>query len=448
MSSTTLLGASPKVQEFSAIERETMSRVMWRLMPILMIGYFCAYLDRVNTGFAGVTMTKALGFSSTVFGLGAGIFFVGYFLFEIPSNLIMNRLGARRWIARILVTWAFISASTAFVTGPRTFYGIRFLLGLGEAGFFPGVILYMTWWFPSYYRARMVGWFMTAIPISIMLGSLVSGPILGLDGLMGLQGWQWLFLIEAVPPVILGIVVMFYLTDRPSEAKWLTPEQRQWLTQRIESEQQRREAVRRYGLGDALRSPRVWGLTIVYFGQNVAGYGLVMFLPQIVHKFGVGNTEVGLISAVPFVFAPVFMVYWSLRSDRTGDRTKHVAIAAVMTSVGLGLCLVSGNPVFMMAALVLAQMGQSAIAPTFWPLPTAMLTGTAAAGGIAMINAVGNLGGFLGPYLMGLIQDATGSFPLGLATLAMGTVVSAAVVAVLGHNRQLEYFPSNVEQKA
>jgi MFS transporter, ACS family, tartrate transporter len=448
MSSTTLSGASQKIQEVSAIERETMSRVMWRLMPILMVGYFCAYLDRVNTGFAGLTMTKALGFSSTVFGLGGGIFFIGYLLFEIPSNLLMNRVGARRWIARILVTWALVSAMTAFVTGSSSFYGVRFVLGLAEAGFFPGVILYMTWWFPSHYRARMVSWFMMAIPISNILGSLVSSPILSMNGFLGLQGWQWLFLIEAVPPIILGIVVMFYLTDRPSEAKWLTPAQRQWLTQRIESEQKQREAVRHYGLGEALRSPRVWGLTVGYFGQSMAGYGLVMFLPQIVHKFGVRVSEVGLITAIPYVFATVFMVWWSMRSDRTGDRVKHFVIASVMTSMGLVLCLVSDNPLFMLAALIFAQMGLSSIAPTFWPLPTAMLTGTAAAGGIALINAVGNLGGFFGPYFMGFVQDATGSFQLGLLALAMSTLVSAGVVVALGHNRQLERIRSSVEQDA
>ena len=321
-----------------------MSRVMWRLMPILMVGYFCAYLDRVNTGFAGLTMTKALGFSSTVFGFGGGIFFIGYFLFEIPSNLLMNRVGARRWIARILVTWALVSAMTAFVTGPSSFFGIRFVLGLAEAGFFPGVILYLTWWFPSYYRARMVGWFMTAIPISNILGSLVSSPILSMNGFLGFQGWQWLFLIEAVPPIILGVVVMFYLTDRPSEAKWLTPAQRQWLTQRIEAEQKQREAVRHYGLGDALRSLRVWGLTAGYFGQSMAGYGLVMFLPQIVHKFGVRVSEVGLITAIPYVFSATFMVWWSMRSDRTGERVKHFVIASVMASTGLVLCLVLRQP--------------------------------------------------------------------------------------------------------
>jgi MFS transporter, ACS family, tartrate transporter len=448
MSAKLALHEAPIYQEDHAIEHATMSRVMWRLMPILMVGYFCAYLDRVNTGFAGLTMTKALGFSSTVFGLGGGIFFISYFLFEVPSNLIMNRVGARRWIARILLTWAVISALTAFVTGPMTFFGVRFALGIAEAGFFPGVILYMTWWFPSYYRARMVSWFMAAIPISTILGSLVSSAILGMDGLLGLQGWQWLFLLEALPPVILAIVVIFYLTDRPSEARWLTPEQRQWLMQRIESEQKQRESVRRYRLMDALRSPRVWGLTAGYFGQNMAGYGLVIFLPQIVHQFGVSVGQVGLITAIPYVFAAVFMVYWSLHSDRTGDRVKHVVVASVMTSVGLALCLVFHNPFLTMAALILAQMGQSAIAPTFWPLPTAMLTGTAAAGGIALINAVGNLGGFFGPFLMGVIRDATGSFPLGLLTLAMGTIISAIVVAFLGHNRHLERIPPSAERNA
>jgi MFS family permease len=425
----------------SALERQTMAKVTRRLIPLLMVCYFTAYLDRVNVGFAALTMNKALGFSAAVFGLGSGIFFVGYFLFEIPSNLILARVGARRWIARILVTWGIISGLTAFVWGEWSFYGIRFVLGLAEAGFYPGIILYLTWWFPSYYRSRIIGIFMTAIPISVILGSIVSSQLLRLDGWLGLQGWQWLFLLEAVPPIILGVVVAVYLTDGPAQAKWLRPDQQQWLTERLAAERVQRESIHHYALGETLLNPRVWMLTLVYFGQNVSGYGFVLFLPQIVSKFGASVGLVGLITAIPYVFGALAMVAWGWHSDRTGERNKHAAAACLLAFAGLAVCVFIDDPVVMMVALVLAQMGQSSIAPTFWTLPTAMLSGTAAAGGIAMINAVGNLGGFLGPYLVGLIKDATGSFSLGLLGISMGALAGAVVLLALGHDRRLEQAP-------
>jgi ACS family tartrate transporter-like MFS transporter len=420
------------------IERETMRHVTKRLIPLLMICYFVGYLDRVNVSFASLTMNRDLHLSPAVFGFGGGIFFLGYFLFEVPSNLMLERVGARRWIARILVTWGLISACTSAVRGEWSFYGIRFLLGLAEAGFYPGIILYLTWWFPSYYRSRIIGLFMTAIPISVVLGSIVSGWILSLDQFAGLAGWQWLFILEGGPAVILGIIVYFFLTDQPEGAHWLVPEQRVWLAKRIADERAARETVHHYALGETFRNGRVWALTLVYFGQNVSGYGLVIFLPQIIKRFGVSDVQTGLLNAIPFAFAAVAMVLWGLHSDRTGERNMHCAAACFVNFVGLAVCVMLNNPFALMVAIIVSQMGQSAIAPTFWALPTAMLSGTAAAGGIALINAVGNLGGFAGPYAMGLIRGYTGSFSLGLLAISSGALVAGIVVLVLGHDRRLE----------
>jgi ACS family tartrate transporter-like MFS transporter len=418
------------------IEKETMRRVARRLIPLLMAGYFAAYLDRVNVGFAGLTMNKSLGLSAEIFGIGSGIFFLGYFLFEVPSNLIMSKVGARRWIARILLTWGVISGATAFVTGTWSFLGIRFLLGLAEAGFYPGIILYLTWWFPSNYRSRIIGIFMTAIPISIVSGSLISSQILRLGAWGGLDGWQWLFILEAIPALVLGVVVMVYLTDTPEQATWLEPRQRDWLVNRLAEERSEKEAVRNYSFGETMLNPRVWLLTLVYFGQNVSGYGLVIFLPQIVGRFGVGVGWNGVISALPFAAAAVAMVWWGTHADRRGEHRLHTAAACFLNFAGLAACVVLDNPIPMMIAIILSQMGQSAIAPTFWALPTAMLTGTAAAGGIALINSVGNLGGFLGPFMMGAIKDATGSFTIGLLSIAMGTLVATVVLLLMGPERQ------------
>jgi Major Facilitator Superfamily len=279
-SATTEMGSSA----LDLLEQETIARVKWRLIPLLFICYYAAYLDRVNVGFAALHMNKALGLTAAAFGLGGGIFFVGYFLAEIPSNLILERIGARVWIARILLTWGVISALTAFVWNDWSFYVIRFLLGIAEAGYYPGIILYLTWWFPSAYRSRMIALFMTAIPVAVITGSWASGFILGMDGIWGLAGWEWLFIIEAMPAIILGVVVYFYLTDRPEQTHWLTEPQRTWLSGRLAAERAQRERIRHFALGETLRNPRVWALTLVYFGQNVTGYGFVLFLPQIVKE--------------------------------------------------------------------------------------------------------------------------------------------------------------------
>jgi MFS transporter, ACS family, tartrate transporter len=426
------------------LERQTMSRVARRLLPLLMACYFVAYLDRVNVGFASLTMNKALGFTSAVYGFGGGIFFLGYFIFEVPSNVLLSKVGARVWIARILITWGIISACTAFIAGPVSFYSVRFLLGIAEAGFFPGIILYLTWWFPSYYRSRIVGVFMAAIPISNILGSLVSGFLLDLDGWHGIAGWQWLFIMEAAPAVILGVVFWLYMTDWPSQASWLMPAQRDWLIARLAAEQSQREAIRHYSLKQALLDKRVLLLSLVYFGGTFAGYGIVLFQPQIVHRLAAGFGMTGIINAIPYVFAAGAMVLWGRHSDHTGERPRHVAIAYAVGAAGLIATALMTDPVLTMVTLVVAAMGQSSTGPTFWSLPTAMLSGTAAAGGIALINALGNLGGFFGPYLFGLIKDASdGSFTFGLMALALGPILSALVVLALGHDRRLEHIPAH-----
>jgi MFS transporter, ACS family, tartrate transporter len=428
--------------EITDLERQTMTRVARRLLPLLMACYFVAYLDRVNVGFASLTMNKDLGFTSAVYGFGGGIFFLGYFIFEVPSNILLSKVGARVWIARILITWGIISACTAFIVGPVSFYSVRFLLGIAEAGFFPGIILYLTWWFPSYYRSRIVGVFMAAIPISNILGSLVSGFLLDLDGWLGIAGWQWLFIMEAAPAIILGVVFWLYMTDWPSQASWLMQAQRDWLIARLNAERSQREAIRHYSLKDVLLDKRVLLLSLVYFGGTFAGYGIVLFQPQIVHRLAAGFGTTGIINAIPYVFAAGAMVLWGRHSDHTGERPRHVAVAYAVGAAGLIATALMTDPVLTMVTLVIAAMGQSSTGPTFWSLPTAMLSGTAAAGGIALINALGNLGGFFGPYLFGLIKDASGgSFTFGLMALALGPLVSASIVLALGHDRRLEHIP-------
>src|SRR6202046_2801381 len=334
--------------EITDLERQTVARVSRRLLPLLMACYFVAYLDRVNVGFASLTMNKALGFSAAVYGFGAGIFFLGYFIFEVPSNVLLSKVGARRWIARILVTWGIISACTALVSGPVSFYSVRFLLGIAEAGFFPGIILYLTWWFPSYYRSRIVGIFMAAIPLSNILGSLVSGVLLDLDGWLGFAGWQWLFILEAAPAVVLGVAFWIYMTDWPADAHWLEPVQRSWLIARLDREPSRREAIRHYSLMQALLDKPVLLRSLVYFGGTFAGYGIVLFQPQIVHRLAEGFGMTGVINAIPYAFAAVAMILWGRHSDHTGERPRHVAIAYSVGAIGVVATALMTDPVLTM----------------------------------------------------------------------------------------------------
>jgi len=423
------------------LETRTIARVTMRLVPFLIVCYFVAYLDRVNVGFAALTMNKDLGISATAYGFGAGIFFLSYFIFEVPSNLFLERFGARKWIARIMLSWGILSGATAFVTGETSFFVVRFLLGIAEAGFFPGIIFYLTLWFPAAYRARIIGYFMAAIPLSSVLGAPVSGYLLGLDGSMGLKGWQWLFIIEAMPAVILAFVVFFYLTDRPSEARWLPADQRTWLATRLNLEERQREAAQQYSVREALLNPKVLALSLVYFGAVACNYGIGFFLPQIVKGFGLTNLQTGFVTAIPYIVGVFAIIYWGRRSDRMKERKGHAAFALAIATVCIAASTFLPDPTMKMIALSLAAFGVFGCLPVFWTLPTAFLSGAAAAGGIAIINAIGNLSGFVGPYLVGYIKDRTGGFEGGLLCLAAFGFIAMVIVLVLNHDSTLEQVP-------
>jgi MFS transporter, ACS family, tartrate transporter len=420
------------------LEDRTIAKVSARLVPFLIVCFFVAYLDRVNVSFAALTMNKDLGLSASAFGFGAGIFFLAYFLFEVPSNLFLARVGARRWIARIMFTWGVLSGGMALVGGERSFYVLRLLLGAAEAGFFPGVIFYLTLWFPAVYRARIVGYFMAAIPLSTVIGAPVSGLLLGLDGFMGVKGWQWLFILEAAPALILSVVVFFFLTDRPADAMWLQPEEREWLVGRLEQERRQREMVRRYTVAQALLNPKVLALSLVYFGAVATNYGLSFFLPQIVKAFGVSNLQAGLVAALPYAVGLVSIVFWGRRSDRKLERRFHLAFPLFVASAGIAISTALSDPTLKMAALSVAGFGIFGCLPVFWTFPAAFLTGSAAAGGIALINSIGNLAGFVGPYAVGRIKDVTGSYTGGLLSLSAVGLVAMVVVLAFRRDHALE----------
>ena len=434
-----------------AIETTTIRKVMWRLMPFLFVCYFVAYLDRVNVGFAKLQMNAALGLSETAYGLGAGLFFISYFLLEVPSNLALDKFGARLWIARIMVSWGIISGMFAFI-GPIAamtglsnewvFYILRFLLGAAEAGFFPGIIFYLTLWFPSVYRARVVALFMLAIPFSSIVGAPVSGALLNLTG-GGLDGWQWLFIIEAIPSILMAAGVVFYLTDRPIQAKWLSAEERSWLQGRLDAEHEHKQSAEHISISRALSDPRVLACAFVYFCLNAASYGVSFFLPTIVKGFGVTNFQAGLLAALPFVFGAIGMVLLGRSSDRTLKRREHVCFAMVVAAVGVAAAGLVSSPVLVLGLLCLSQIGVSATPPLLWPIPSAFLTGTSAAAGIAAINAIGNLSGFAGPYMMGYLRDATGDFTAGLLVLGGVTLVGGIVAMTLKVNSRLETAAAN-----
>jgi len=416
-----------------------------RFLPLLIVCYFVAYLDRVNVSFAALTMKPDLGLSATAYGFGAGIFFLAYFLFEVPSNLLLVRYGARTWIARIMFSWGVLSGAMAFVSGETSFYVIRLLLGVAEAGFFPGIIFFLTLWFPAAYRARIIGYFMAAIPISTVVGAPASGLLLGLDGLLGLKGWQWLFIIEAVPAVILSVVVYFYLTDRPADATWLDVEERTWLVSRLDQEQKQRETRHNYGLMEALLNPKVLALGVVYFGVVATNYGLTFFLPQMVQEFGMSNVKIGLVSALPYFVGTVSIVLWGRRSDRKLERRFHLAFPLLVAAAATAAAAALDDPALKMIAFCIAGFGIFGSMPVFWTLPTAFLSGPAAAGGIAMINSIGNLAGFAAPYAMGWIRDTTGSYAGGLLSLAASGLIAMIIVLALGHDRALERVPNAID---
>jgi ACS family tartrate transporter-like MFS transporter len=410
--------------------RATLAKVSWRLLPFLLLLYIVAWLDRVNVGFAALQMNRDLGFSASVYGFGAGVFFIGYALFEIPSNLVLVRVGARLWIARIMITWGLLSIAMLFVSGPTSFYVLRFLLGVAEAGFLPGIIYYLGHWYPATERARAVSWFMLAIPLSTVIGGPLAGIILTLNGWHGLTGWQWLFLLEGIPAVLLGFVVLRYLTDEPAQAAWLAPEQRRWLGERMRAEHTAAHERHGIGLRAALVHPTVWKLGVIIFACQCGSYGLTLWIPQIVRGLsGLSDLQVGMISAIPYTAAAIGMILIGASSDRSGERLLHIAIPSAIAALGFVASAYFTSPVPGMLALTVAAVGDLSTRGPFWALPTRFLVGTAAAGGIALINTLGSLGGFVGPYAVGLIRDLTGGFAGGLVFLAL-LLLAAAVAAV------------------
>jgi MFS family permease len=430
-------------------------RVVWRLMPLLGLLYFINYLDRVNIGFAGPNgMNAELGMTATVFGLASGIFFVGYLLLEVPSNLALHRFGARRWITRILVSWGIVASVMAFAPNATVLIVLRFLLGVAEAGFFPGIILYLTFWFPAEYRARAVGWFMVAVPISTAVGSTVSALIISVgDGLFGLSGWRVMFLLEGIPAILLGIVTFFALTDRPEQAKWLSEDERTWLSRRLAAESAEVEAADHWTLRRALTAPRILVLAFVYFGVTYGLYALGFFLPTIVsgfeQQFGtkLGIVEKGLVTSVPYAVAAIGMVLWSRAADRSAARTDGgflagesgrrwwLALPMILGGIAIPIALYQSNPFWTMAAVTVCAVGTCSALPTFWPLPSQFLTGAAAAGGIALINSLGNLSGFVAPYVTGGLADLTGSQRAGLWVVGLVTILAAVLALVVGRTR-------------
>ncbi len=403
-----------------------LAKVRRRLIPFLFLLYIVAYLDRINVGFAALQMNKALGFSSTVYGFGAGIFFLSYVLFEIPSNMILARVGARLWIARIMITWGVVSSAMMFVRSANGFYTLRFLLGLAEAGFFPGLIFYLTRWFPARERAKTIAAFMTATLIAGVIGGPISGALLSLHGAGGLDGWQWLFLLEGIPSIVLGFVVLKVMADRPEEARWLTEPEREALVTCLRDEA---VAVRHETTSGALSNRRTWLLAIVYFTIPVTLYGIGFFLPQML-KTASGSSDfiVGLLSAVPYSAGAIAMVIVGRHSDRTGERRWHVMVPALVSAAGLALSTASTGPIWTVVTLSIAMLGLASMFGPFWALTTSTMGGVGAAASIALVNSVGNTGGFVGPYLLGAINDATHSFAMGLLAIAVMLATGASLV--------------------
>ncbi len=416
----------------ASVEQRTLRRITWRIVPFIMLLYFIAFIDRVNIGFAALTMNKDIGLSASAYGFGAGIFFLGYFLFEVPSNLILEKVGARLWIARVMITWGLISAGMSLVRGPISFYVLRFLLGAAEAGFFPGIILYLSYWFPARHRAGVTALFMAAAPVSTALGSPVSASLLEMNGVLGFKGWQWLFLLEAIPAFVLGVVVLFYMTDRPALARWLPEDERTWLVRAMDAEIATRSGHASHSPWRGLLDPRVLALSLVYFGTSAGLYTLGIWSPQIIKQLGVSSMTVGFLNAIPPTVSVLAMVIWARHSDRSGERSWHVVLPCLVASGGLVMAGATGAALAsVILALTLVNIGISSAKPPLWSMPTLFLSGPAAAAGIATINSIGNLGGFVGPSMIGWIKQTTGSFRGGLYLVAGFLIVSAAVTLVL-----------------
>jgi MFS transporter, ACS family, tartrate transporter len=419
-----------------SLEAATMRRVIWRILPFLMVCYFIAYVDRVNAGFAALQMNKDLGLTAAMFGLGGGLFYIAYIIFEIPSNLALEKVGARLWIARIMISWGLVGIATAFITGPYTFYLGRFLLGAAEAGFFPGVILYLTYWFPTEYRGRIVATFMVAIPLSSFIGSPLSGALLQMDGILQLRGWQWLFIMEAIPAVILGFMTLVVLPNGPANAKWLTAEQREWLSARLASEKGRAKPVGHMSLWQILTNKYVLVLALIYCGSSATSNALSLWQPQILKSFGLSDFETGMLNAIPFGIASLFMILWGRRADKSGERVWNTSLPLALTSLCLAATLVTSSLTLTMILLSLILIGNYAVKGPFWALATDWLSASTAAAGIAAINTLSHIGTSGATALLGIIKDSTGSFPMALLPLTLLTATGSIAVLVISRVQQ------------
>jgi MFS transporter, ACS family, tartrate transporter len=415
-----------------AIEKSAMRKIYLRLLPFAIFSYFLAYIDRINVSFAGLTMQGDLQMSAAAFGFAAGTFYWGYFIFEVPSNVIMEKVGARLWIARIMITWGIFAGVTAFVTGSTSFAVVRFLLGVAEAGFFPGILLYFTYWFPSHHHARIVSGFLIGLPIAVAAGAPVSTGILSLDGLFGLRGWQIMYIAEAIPTILIGVATFFVLTDRPQQAKFLTLEEKTWLANKLAAERRAKEAVKTFGMWQSMFDPKVLLLSLNYFGIVVASLGLLIFIPQIIKSIGAGssNMTVGWLTMIPYICGGIALVVWGRVSDRMHERRWNLLAACLVSAIGLFIAGYAMGTWWSLVGMSIAAMGFYGSKGPFWAMPPMFLTGTAAAASIAWINSIGNLGGFFGPWYVGFMKDLTGSYAGGLYGLAL-LCLGAAIICAL-----------------
>jgi MFS transporter, ACS family, tartrate transporter len=412
------------------IEQRTLRKVYWRLLPLALVAYFMCYLDRINVGFAALTMNKDIGLDAATYGMAAGVFFWGYFLFEVPSNMVLEKVGARLWIARIMVSWGILSGATAFVTGPWSFLTVRFLLGLAEAGLYPGIVLFFTYWFPDRHRGRIMAGFTLALPIAVAAGAPISTALLQLNGTLGLAGWKWMYLCEAVPTVLLGVLVLAFLTDRPAKAWWLDDAERAWLAAEMDRERRAIEAHDKIGVWRSFWDAKVLLMTLNYFGIVTASLGLLLFLPQMVQQLGFTTMQVGWVTMIPYTLGAVSMAVWGWLSDRMGERRWNLFFACSLATVGLAIAGMTIGTYWSIVGMSIAAIGLYGTKGAFWSMPPMILTGAAAATGIAWINSIGNLGGFIGPSAVGWAKQLTGSFSSGLYVLAGFALMSALVSAL------------------
>jgi MFS transporter, ACS family, tartrate transporter len=428
MSASSLPVAAPAQTDLERLQQSALRKNALRMLPILTLAFVFNYIDRTSVGFAGLTMNKDLGLTATAFGWGAGILFIGYCFFEIPSNLALHRFGARRWLARIMVTWGLASAATAFVIGPYSFYAARFLLGVAEAGFFPGAAYLLAAWFPAQYRTRALAILSVAVPLSSVIGGPFSVLLLEMDGLLGLKGWQWMFLVQGLPACIIGVLALVMLRDHPRDAHWLSPAERDALIAMLSAERRDRPAG---SLKAAITDPRVLMLAAIQFGFVVCSYGVGIWMPLILQGQGLGNLAIGFTAAIPYVCAAIAMLLWAGYVDRGGSKIGNLAATCFLTAGGLTASVLAGSFVPSLTGLTFALMGATAARAIFWAIPTRFLTGIAAAGGLAFINSIGAIGGFVGPFAMGWLKDLTGSFSAGLMCLACLGVLSGALTLML-----------------